>query len=101
MSGHYYSIFTVSTENGEGGPGRLHHVILQHKQYNSRGLSNYRGAIETDKPQTSQALILVLETNHNRMAVVQETGLGSYIMTSYHDIIFHAFLALFPGLLHL
>jgi len=44
-------------ENRGVGPGRLNHVILLHKQYNSRGLSNYRGATETDKP---QALILAL-----------------------------------------
>jgi len=37
-------------------------------------------------PDERQALILALETNHNRMAVVQEAGLGNYFMTSYHGM---------------
>jgi len=38
-------------ENRGGGHGRLDHVILLHKQYNLRGLSNYRGATETNSRQ--------------------------------------------------
>jgi len=45
------------------------------KQYNPRGLCNYRGATNRQTPDKRQALKLALETNHNRMAVIQEAGL--------------------------
>ena len=49
---------------------------------------SYRNRQTSDK---RQALILALETNHNRMAVVQEAGLGTYFMTSYHGMMWYNF----------
>ena len=44
------------------------------KTERERGLCNYRGATE-QTPDKRQALILAPETNHYKMAVIQEAGL--------------------------
>jgi len=100
----------LSPPNTEHVSGHSHHCWQCGKQ---RGKEAYPTTeeLQNQTPDKRQALILAPETNHYKMAVIQEAGLETQCMDNRHfmtsvswlscDVMFHAFLALLPGLLQL